>query len=144
MTARAITQLSFGAAFGFVLGRNGAADFDAIRDMFLFRSFHLFGVAIVSTALTSLGLLAIRRLTRRGADGRIRWGSRSIHRGTAWGAAVFGVGWGVTGTCPGTALVQLGQGHLIAAATVMGIVAGMVLRDVVNRRFLRWESPSCD
>lgn len=140
-----LVHLGFGVAFGFVLSSNGAADFDAMRDMFLFRSFHLFGVAIVTT----LGAIAgLRMLARWGGapllGPRIRWSSRPIHRGTVIGAIVFGLGWGVSGTCPGTALVQLGEGHLIAAFTVLGIFVGVLAQQWLNRRVLRWPNPSCE
>jgi uncharacterized membrane protein YedE/YeeE len=43
------------------------------------------------------------------------------------GAAVFGVGWGLTGFCPGPALVALGSGRIDAAVTVASMVLGMLL-----------------
>ena len=133
-------HLGFGTAFGFVLARNGAADFDAMLEMFLFRDFHLFGLAMVSTVLVALGLAAVRR--SRGE--RVRWTPRPIHRGSVLGAVVFGVGWSVSGACPGTALVQLGEGHLIALATVAGIFAGNALYRPLNDRVLGLPPQSCE
>jgi len=122
---------------------NGAADFDAMTEMFLFEQFHLFGVGMVSVLLSALALWFLRK-RQRAADGtRIRFVARPVHRGTVYGAILFGLGWGVSGACPGTALVQLGQGHLIALATVMGILSGMVAHGFVHRRWLRWPIPSC-
>ena len=58
------------------------------------------------------------------------------------GAAVFGLGWGLTGACPGTALVQLGEGTWLAGFTVAGIFAGALAHAAVTawlarRRTLR-------
>ncbi|MBW7901758.1 MAG: YeeE/YedE family protein [Rhodocyclaceae bacterium] len=41
------------------------------------------------------------------------------------GAAVFGVGWGLAGYCPGPVLVGLGAGNPAAALFVVGMLAGM-------------------
>jgi uncharacterized membrane protein YedE/YeeE len=142
---RGFVHLAFGTLFGFVLARNGAADFDAMYEMFLFRDFHLFGVAIVSTGLTIAGFSWLRRTRSSSAAGSlIRWPKRPVHRGSILGAVIFGVGWGVSGACPGTALVQVGQGHLIALSTVVGIVVGTAAYDPLIRRVLKWPRVSCE
>ena len=41
------------------------------------------------------------------------------------GALFFGAGWALAGTCPGTSLAQIGEGKLVAFATVLGIAAGV-------------------
>ena len=43
-------------AFGFLLSRSGAADFDVIQHMFLFDAFHMYGVLAVGVGLTMPGL----------------------------------------------------------------------------------------
>lgn len=140
-----LTHLALGTMFGFLLARTGAADFDAMDRMFLFRSFHLFGLAIVTTLGAALGLALLRRASDQGKFAtHVRWSARPLHRGSIWGALLFGIGWAVSGACPGTALVQLGEGHLVALSTVVGIVVGAALQSLVNRRFLHWPRQSCE
>ena len=50
------------------------------------------------------------------------------------GAAIFGVGWGLTGYCPGPALVALGAGRIGAAVAVSSMVMGMLATEAVIRR----------
>jgi uncharacterized protein len=50
------------------------------------------------------------------------------------GAAIFGVGWGLTGYCPGPALVALGAGRVGAAVAVSSMVLGMLATQAVIRR----------
>lgn len=50
------------------------------------------------------------------------------------GSAVFGIGWGLAGFCPGPALVALGAGYPKAAGFVAAMVAGMALFELVERR----------
>jgi uncharacterized membrane protein YedE/YeeE len=44
------------------------------------------------------------------------------------GAAIFGVGWGIGGVCPGPGLVALGAGSADAIAFVVAMVAGLALQ----------------
>ena len=117
----ALLQLGFGGLFGAVLARNGAADFDTMERMFLFEDWHLFAVAAVSTVSAALGLFLLRRSPWRSG---VRTPGRPIQRGSVLGGLLFGVGWGLSGTCPGTALAQLGSGQLVAMMTISGIVTG--------------------
>lgn len=48
------------------------------------------------------------------------------------GAALFGVGWGLAGQCPGPALVQLGAGDSTAAYLVPGMLLGMAALRVIG------------
>ncbi|WP_019449189.1 YeeE/YedE family protein [Cupriavidus sp. BIS7] len=49
------------------------------------------------------------------------------------GSALFGVGWGTAGFCPGPALVALGAGYPKAVGFVMAMVAGMLVFEVMER-----------
>lgn len=48
------------------------------------------------------------------------------------GSAVFGVGWGLVGICPGPALVALGLGGSSTLIFFVAMIAGMVLFAVLN------------
>lgn len=50
------------------------------------------------------------------------------------GAALFGVGWGLGGYCPGPGLVSVSAGSEGALVFVIAMLAGMVLRDRLTRR----------
>ncbi|MCB9726865.1 MAG: YeeE/YedE family protein [Deltaproteobacteria bacterium] len=123
--------LAFGLLFGFILSRVGATDFDAIAEMFLLTDLHLMGVIGVAVGVAGLGLAWTRRRVARGADlPTIK--PKPVKPGLVLGAALFGAGWAVTGTCPGTGLAQLGEGKLMAVFTVAGIFAGTFLYRLVG------------
>ena len=119
---------------------SGASDFDAMVRMFLFEETHIFALAFVTTAVTIVGLFA---LARSPFGQGIRMPNRAIQRGSAVGGVLFGVGWGLSGSCPGTVLAQLGNGHLIAVVTVVGVLLGNLLFERVLARRLGLSSDSC-
>ena len=53
------------------------------------------------------------------------------------GSALFGIGWGTAGFCPGPALVALGAGYPKAVGFVMAMVAGMLVFEVMERSRIR-------
>jgi uncharacterized membrane protein YedE/YeeE len=64
--------------------------------------------------------------TRRDIDGEL-----------IGGAAIFGVGWGIAGFCPGGAIPALGLGHsetfIFLGAMIAGIVIARLLRGIIGR-----------
>ncbi|HEV7414251.1 MAG TPA: DUF6691 family protein [Casimicrobiaceae bacterium] len=53
--------------------------------------------------------------------------ARTIDRRLVFGGALFGVGWGLAGFCPGPAVVALGAGHLKAIVFVAAMMGGMLV-----------------
>ena len=66
--------------------------------------------------------------------------ARAIDRRLVVGGAVFGVGWGLAGFCPGPALVALGTGNLKALVFIAAMVAGMLAFEWIER--MRAPSPT--
>ena len=121
--------VAFGALFGFLLSRARASDYEAIRGMFLLTDLHLFGVVGVAVATAAVGLQVLERGALRALGGEpIRLARKPYRKAVLLGGLVFGAGWALSGTCPGTALTQLGEGKLYALATVVGILAGTWLQ----------------
>ena len=59
---------------------------------------------------------------------------RDIDRPLIIGSAMFGVGWGLAGFCPGPALVSLGSGELKALVFVVAMLGGMLLFDFLGQK----------
>lgn len=60
--------------------------------------------------------------------------ANDIDRRLVAGSAIFGIGWGIAGFCPGPALVALGMGEAKALAFVVAMLLGMVLFEWIERR----------
>jgi hypothetical protein len=119
--------------FGFVLSRVGATDYDAIHGMFMLTDLHLYGVIGTAVAVAALGFAYVRRRTLRGPGGvPLAIVAKPMKPGLIIGGLMFGAGWALTGTCPGTALAQLGEGTLAGGITILGILAGAYARTRID------------
>lgn len=116
--------IALGAAFGFVLSRSGAADYDFIQGMFLFTNFQLYGIIGSAVAITAPGLWLIKRYGLTLFGSTIEVVPKPSHRGNIVGGVLFGVGWSLAGMCPGPILVNIGEGKLYAIAALAGALVG--------------------
>ena len=113
-----------GTTFGFVLSRSGAADYDMVQGMFLFERFQLYGIIGVAVVITAGGLLVIRKRGRTAFGSPVAFEEKSLHRGSAVGGLLFGIGWSIAGMCPGPILVNIGEGKVYAFAALAGALVG--------------------
>jgi uncharacterized membrane protein YedE/YeeE len=119
-----ILYVVLGAAFGFVLSRSGAADYDFIQAMFLFESFQLYGIIGTAVVLTAPGLWLIQRYGCTALGRPIAIELKPLNRGTIAGGVLFGVGWSIAGMCPGPIFVNVGEGKVYALAALAGALIG--------------------
>ena len=119
-----VLYLVLGTLFGFALSRSGAADYDYIQGMFLFQRFQLYGILATGVLFTAPGLWLIKRRARTLSGRPIEIERKSLHRGTVVGSLLFGIGWSITGMCPGPILVNIGEGKVYAIAALAGALAG--------------------
>lgn len=121
MKAPWIRTAAPGLLLGFTVSRLGFGDYDELHRMLLFKDLRLllaFALA-VSLAIAAFALI----------KGRLNLPTLKVHKGTIPGAVLFGIGWAITGACPGVALIQLGQGRWPALASLGGILAGLWIAD---------------
>ncbi len=130
---------AYGLLFGFILSRVDATNFDAIAGMFLLTDLHLMGVIGVAIVVAAPVLAGLRRAGVAGSSGcRLTLRKKPRKPGNIVGGIIFGAGWAITGTCPGTALSQIGEGKLIALFTVAGIFLGAALYRAVGGGVEAW------
>lgn len=93
----------------------------------------LFLVLGGAVAVYALAYLVVRRRAAPLLDMRFHWPEPgAIDARLVGGSALFGIGWGLAGYCPGTAVAGLGTGNAevlwVLPATVLGIVLQRSLR----------------
>ena len=132
-----LVYLALGTVFGFVLSRSGAADYNYIQAMFLFEHFQLYGIIGTAVALTAPALFLLKRHGRTLGGRPIVVEAKPRHRGNLYGGVLFGVGWSITGMCPGPILVNIGEGKLYAVAALAGALLGAAAFGVSYPRLAR-------
>lgn len=120
-----------GAVFGFLLNRAGATTFDFYAKLFLFQDFQLLWVIVSAIAVGIVGVALLKRMRARSIVGNapLAFETRPMRRGLIVGALLFGVGWGLTGSCPGTVPAMIGEGKMLPLFTLIGLVLGTYLFD---------------
>lgn len=117
--------LFFGLIFGFTLSRVGASDYDLIMGMFAGRDFTLAGVIGTAILVGAVGMQILKKSVRPVRSGEIlKISHKKLKRWSLPGAAVFGIGWGLSGACPGTVLAQIGEGKIFGLFTFAGMICG--------------------
>lgn len=139
-TPRAVGLLAYlpyllaGGFFGLVAIRSEIASWYRIYEMFRFESFHMYGVigSAVVTAALSLALLRKLGITRDSQPLHVRPADPGRYR-YLLGGAVFGLGWGLVGACPGPIYALLGSGYAGAAVILLGALLGTYAYGVLQR-----------
>ena len=119
-----VFYLVLGSVFGFALSRSGAADYNLILGMLLVEEFQLYGIIGTAVALTAPSLWLLKRHGRSLTGQPLRIENKPGHRGNVYGGILFGIGWSITGMCPGPILVNIGEGKLYALAALAGTLVG--------------------
>jgi uncharacterized membrane protein YedE/YeeE len=123
----AIVYMLLGVAFGFILSRSGAADYNFIQAMFLFTNVQLYGIIGVAVVVTALGLRLLRARGRTAGGAPLRIEAKPATRGNLAGGLIFGVGWSMAGMCPGPIFVNIGEGKVYALAALAGALLGAAI-----------------
>jgi uncharacterized membrane protein YedE/YeeE len=119
-----LVALVLGTAFGWLLSRSGAADYDFVQKMFLLTDLQLYGIIGTAVAVTAPGLFVLGRRGRTLLGRPLSITPKPSHRGNLIGGVIFGIGWSITGMCPGPIFVNLGEGKLPAIAALVGALVG--------------------
>ena len=116
-----------GAFFGAVLVEAEAVSWFRMQEMFRFEAFHMYGImgSAVLTAFASLQM--IQRTGLRAWDGTvISVPPKVVDGGVRYvaGGAIFGVGWALTGACPGPLVALVGAGVPVMIVAILSALAG--------------------
>ena len=123
--SRALATLVAGILFGFGLALSTMIQPDVVLSFLRFQDFGLMlvmggGVLVVLLAYK----LVPRLLAQPLLDDHFHIHPSNWNRDTLVGAALFGVGWGLCGVCPGPAIAGLGAGNFDLLWALLGIAAG--------------------
>lgn len=116
-----------GVLFGFVLTRAEVISWFRIQEMFRFQSFHMYGIIATAILVAGVSLELLRRRGGRALDGTpIALPRKELGRGYRYivGGTIFGLGWALTGACPGPLFALLGSGLTVMIVPILSAILG--------------------
>jgi uncharacterized membrane protein YedE/YeeE len=119
--------LLLGTAFGFVLVRSEVLSWFRIQEMFRFQSFRMYGIIGSAVVTAAISLLILKRLKIGALTGEeISIPPKAMGSGIRYllGGTIFGIGWALTGACPGPLVALIGNGVTVMIAALAGALAG--------------------
>ena len=116
-----------GGAFGLLLVKSEVVSWFRIQEMFRFQSFHMYGIMGSAVVVAALFVILLKRTGARTLTGEaISIPAKELGRGYRYwiGGTLFGVGWALTGACPGPLFALVGAGSSVFVVTVLSALAG--------------------
>ncbi|MEA2418128.1 MAG: uncharacterized protein QOE60_334 [Thermoleophilaceae bacterium] len=121
--------VGFGVVFGFAISWGQFTDPDRLREMLLLQDAYLYLMMATAVAIGFVGVRILRGRNARAllTGAPISWTTARPERRHVVGAAIFGVGWAITDSCPAPIAGQLAQGVLWSVFTIAGVVLGIAV-----------------
>ena len=121
-----LKYLLVGGVFGIVLSKAEIVSWYRIYEMFQFDSFHMYGVIGSAIALGIIFIQIIKRTRMSSIQGdeiQISPKNKSVSR-YLFGGIIFGLGWALTGACPGPMFILVGQGVGVMLVVILSAILG--------------------
>lgn len=131
-----IKFLSVGILFGIILTKSEVISWYRIYEMFRFQSFHMYGVIGSAVGIGILVTTLIKSTKMKDFKGE------EIHiapKAKGWknyfiGGTIFGLGWAMTGACPGPIYVLIGNGFSVFLVVFLSAVAGTFVYGLLRNK----------
>lgn len=131
---QALATLAAGALFGFGLSLSGMVRPEVVLSFLRFEDWGLMLVMGGAVAVVLIAYQGAPRVMKQPLlGGGFEQQKRPWNRDTAMGSALFGVGWGLCGVCPGPAIAGLGTGNLDLLWALAGIALGALVQGLRAR-----------
>ena len=129
-----IKFLIAGTLFGIIMFKSEAASWYRIQEMFRFQAFHMYGIIGLAVAL-GVPMVAIIKAKKI----KDYTGGQIVFTPKAWsipryliGGTIFGLGWALSGACPGPIVVNIGAGYFGYVIVLLGALLGTFLYGVIR------------
>jgi uncharacterized protein len=117
---------ALGLAFGIVLVKAEVISWFRIQEMFRLESFHMYGVIGSALMVGIISVWLIKRFKIKTLSGeKIEFQPKVFSKGQIYGGLLFGLGWALTGACPGPLFAQIGTGATVVIVALLSAIAGV-------------------
>jgi uncharacterized membrane protein YedE/YeeE len=114
-----------GLLFGIVFVKAEIISWFRIQEMFRLQSFHMYGVIGSAVVVGLISVLLIKKFKIKTIYGEpIEFVNKEFNKGQIYGGLLFGLGWAITGACPGPLFALIGTGATVIIVTFLSAVVG--------------------
>jgi uncharacterized membrane protein YedE/YeeE len=131
-----IKFLLLGIVFGIVMTKSEAVSWYRIQEMFRFQAFHMYGIIGTAVTLGVAGVALIKRFRMRDFSGNpimFNPKEKSVARYLI-GGSIFGLGWALSGACPGPMVVNIGYGYWAMVIVFFFALVGTYLYGLIKNK----------
>ena len=120
-----IKYLLVGVIFGVVFVKSEVVSWFRIQEMFRLQSFHMYGIIGSAVVVGMISVWFIKKFNIKTIYGEtIEFHTKKFNKGQIYGGLIFGLGWAITGACPGPLFAQIGTGATVIVVTLLSAIAG--------------------
>lgn len=124
-----------GIVFGIILIKSEVISWYRIQEMFRLQSFHMYGVIGSAVATGMLSIFIIKKFKVKTLSGEpIAIENKPFSKGQIYGGLMFGLGWAVTGACPGPLYAQVGMGSTVILVVVASAILGVWVYGLLSKK----------
>lgn len=114
-----------GIIFGVIFVKAEIISWFRIQEMFQLTSFFMYGVIGTAVVVGAISVFAVKKLGLKSIYGEtITFEDKKLNKGQIYGALIFGIGWAITGACPGPLFAQFGSGFTVVIVTIISAITG--------------------
>jgi len=114
-----------GTLFGVLLYKSEVISWFRIQEMFRFESIHMYGIIGIAVVTGVFSVMLIKRLQATAFNGEtVDIPNKTLHHGNWIGGILFGMGWALTGACPGPLFTHIGAGTSVMIVALASALAG--------------------
>ena len=132
-----MAYLLLGVCFGIVLTKSEVVSWFRIQEMFRFQSPRMYEIIASAVAVAAASVAVIKRLGLKTVSGNpITIPPKSLGLGVRYavGGTIFGLGWALTGACPGPLIALVGNGITVMIAAIVSALVGTWMYGLLRPR----------
>ena len=126
---RNLIALILGTFLGIIFMKAEVLSWFRIQEMFAFQSFHMYGIIGSAVAVGALSVWIIRKMGVKSIEGNVieLKDKAPRYKSAYFGGTIFGLGWAMTGACPGPMYALVGSGTTVFIVSIVTGVLGVLV-----------------
>ena len=130
-----LKYLFLGSLFGIVLVKSEVISWFRIQEMFHVQSFHMYGIIGSAIFVGMISVMIIKRFKIKTLHGdEVFIPTKKFQWGNVYGGLIFGLGWAITGACPGPLYAQVGSGFYVVIITLLSAIFGTWVYGLLQKK----------